>query len=137
MSHGPAPLVHPTEADPFELPTWLGETDVVWVAAGPTRESARVHGALTDERDRSVATVACDLVAVDHAYPRALLDEGWRGRAHQAWSHGEVLLLDEGGTLVLAVPGAEFTADLVLESLRRLAKAVGVQADRFRATLRP
>ena len=44
--------------------------------------------------------------------------------------------MEYDGRLTLAVPGTEFTADEVLESLNRLAKAVGVKPSRFVAALR-
>ena len=40
------------------------------------------------------------------------------------------------GRLTLAVPGTEFTADRVLETLARLAKAVGARPGSFAALLR-
>jgi len=65
-----------------------------------------------------------------------VLDDGWRQRAHQAWTHGQVLLVDYDGRLTLAVPGTAFTADRALEAIGRLAKAVGVKPGRFVAALR-
>ena len=55
-----------------------------------------------------------------------MLDDDWRSRVHQAWTHGQVLLIDYDGRLTLAVPGTTFTADRALEAIGRLAKAVGV-----------
>jgi hypothetical protein len=65
-----------------------------------------------------------------------VLGERWRHDAHQAWSYGQVLLVEYDGRLTLAVPGTRFTADDALETLARLAKAVGVQPERFSVTLR-
>jgi hypothetical protein len=65
-----------------------------------------------------------------------VLPEDWRSRAHQAWTYGQVLLLDDTGRLTLAVPGTAFSADLALETLARLARGVGVEPSRFSARLR-
>lgn len=78
----------------------------------------------------------CDLLAADLAYPEPLLDDGWRRQAHQAWTHGQVLLVEYGGRLTLAVPGTAYSADGVLETVSRLAKAVGVRPGRFLVSLR-
>jgi hypothetical protein len=78
----------------------------------------------------------CDLLAADLAYPAPVLNGEWRRAAHQQWTHGQVLLVEYDGRLTLAVPGTGFTADRVLESLARLAKAVGVKPQRFVAALR-
>ena len=78
----------------------------------------------------------CDLLAADVAYPRPLLSDSWRHDAHQAWEHGQVLLLSYDGRLTLAVPGTAYSADGALETLGRLAKAVGVDAGRFTVCLR-
>ena len=67
----------------------------------------------------------CDLLAVDEAYPVPVADDGTRLLAHQAWQHGQVLLIAYDGRLALAVPGNRFTADLALDALDRLARAVG------------
>jgi hypothetical protein len=80
--------------------------------------------------------VECDLLAVDVAYPRPALSNEWRRRAHQQWTHGQVLLVEYDGRLTLAVPGTEFSADRVLECLSRFAKAVGAKPARFAAALR-
>jgi hypothetical protein len=75
-------------------------------------------------------------LAADVAYPRPLLSDSWRHDAHQAWEHGQVLLLSYDGRLTLAVPGTAYSADGALEVLSRLAKAVGVDAARFTVCLR-
>ena len=56
--------------------------------------------------------------------------------AHQAWTHGQVLLVEYDGRLTLAVPGTAYSADGALETISRLAKAVGVRPGRFAVTLR-
>ncbi len=121
-----------TEVDAFALPEWLGESEVTWRAATSVRDSHHVAGDLT----AGVESVPCDLLAVDRAYPLPVLDPEWRRAAHQQWTYGQVLLVEYDGRLTLAVPGTDFTADRVLESLTRLAKAVGVPPSRFVAALR-
>ncbi len=49
--------------------------------------------------------MACDLLAVDQAYPEPVADDDIRTRAHLAWRHGQVLLIEYEGRLTLAVPG--------------------------------
>jgi hypothetical protein len=119
------------EVDPFDLPEWLGEKEVTWVA-----ESSLAGGPVVAGRLTGGDPLTCDLLAADRAFPRPVLDETWRPRAHQAWTHGQVLLVEYGGRLTLLVPGTTLNADRVLEALARLAKAVGVRRDRFVAALR-
>lgn len=130
-SPGPGDL---PEADPFDLPDWLGTAEVTWEPESGIRTGHRVKGRLTagvgdDE-------LPCDLLAVDEAYPVPVADDHSRLRAHQAWRHGEILLVCSEGRLTLAVPGTSFTADGVLDALSRLAKAVGASADQYAARLR-
>lgn len=120
------------EADPFDLPEWLGTQHVTWTACTSVHDGPRVTGRLQGDDDM----LGCDLLAADQAFPQPVLDDRWRPRAHQAWTHGQVLLVEYDGRLTLAVPGTGFTADRVLEALSRLAKAVGVAPDRFVAALR-
>jgi hypothetical protein len=120
------------EADPFDLPSWLGEEEVTWRAASSVRGSHTVPGELLGGEQ----AVECDLLAVDVAYPRPVLSNAWRRCAHQQWTHGQVLLVQYDGRLTLAVPGTEFSADRVLECLSRFAKAVGATPTRFAAALR-
>lgn len=120
------------EVDPFDLPDWLGGDEVTWAARSGVRGSHRVTGLLSGAGD----PLECDLLAADQAFPEPVLDEDWRRAAHQAWTHGQVLLVEYDGRLTLAVPGTEFSADLVLEVLGRLAKAVGAKPSRFVAALR-
>lgn len=122
-----------TDLDPFDLPDWLGGDDVVWESETGLRSSHLVVGAL---RIGGRELLGCALLAVDEAYPRPVVDDDVRGRAHQAWHHGQVLLVDLDRTLTLAVPGRRFDADLVMESLSRLARAVGVSPDRWAVSLR-
>ena len=57
-----------------------------------------------------------------------MLEEKWRAAAHQAWTLGEILLLEYDGRLTLVVPGTALSVELALEAVRRLAKAVGAPA---------
>ena len=126
-----APAV--TTVDPFDLPEWLGTGDVTWTATASVHGGHRVPGQLSGDGQ---TPLACDLLGADQAFPQPVLDDGWRRQVHQAWTHGQVLLLEYDGRLTLAVPGTSFTADRALEAIGRLAKAVGVQPGRFVAALR-
>lgn len=119
--------------DPFELPEWLGESDVTWSTESGLREGYAVAGSLEAEGEHAVP---CDLLAVDEAYPIPVADQEVRHDAHQAWRHGQVLLVEVDGRVTLAVPGTGFTADLVLDALSRLAKAVGASPDHYSVRLR-
>lgn len=118
--------------DPFDLPEWIAADEVTWRATSSIRGSHRVTGELSATGE----AMPCDLLAGDRAYPAPVLEEKWRHDAHQAWNHGQVLLVSYDGRLTLVVPGTDFTADRVLETLARLAKAVGVKPSRFVAALR-
>ena len=122
-----------TEVDAFDLPDWLGVEEVTWTAVTSLGTSPHVTGALTG---RSGASLDCDVLACDLAYPEPVLDERWRHDAHQAWTLGQVLLVEYDGRLTLVVPGTTVTAEPALEAVRRLAKAVGAPADRFTVSLR-
>lgn len=122
----------PAEVDPFDLPEWLLAGDVTWSADKGLLDSHLVPGTLAHAGDQ----LPCDLLAVDEAYPAPVTDDAVRGRAHQAWRHGQVLMIEREGRLTLAVPGTRFTADLVLETLGRLAKALGASPDGLSALLR-
>ena len=129
-----------TDVDPFDLPEWLSTGDVVWRAAVGLRTGHLVRGSLTAEGGPSdgspAAEIACDLLAVDEAYPAPVVDDDTRLRVHQAWRHGQVVVGRREERLVLAVPGTGFGPDLVLDALGRLARAVGAHADRYAALLR-
>lgn len=118
--------------DPFDLPEWLGEGEVTWTATSGVAGASQIAGELRADGD----PLPCDLLAADVAYPEPVLDQEWRRAAHQQWSHGQVLLTSYDGRLSLVVPGTAFTADLVLECLARLARAVGAKPTRFVAALR-
>jgi hypothetical protein len=121
------------DADPFELPAWVGEQEVTWYADSGARFGHHIRGRVTavDKPD-----LACDLLAVDQAYPVQVADSGWRRRAHQAWHNDQVLLMSYDDRVTLAVPGHEFTADLVLAAMFRFSKAVGGRPENFVAALR-
>ena len=121
-----------SEVDPFELPDWLGTGDVTWTAGASVRQAHRVDGELS----AGSHVLACDLLAADQAYPQPVLDEKWRQQAHRTWTHGQVLLIEYDGRLTFAAPGTSCTADGVLETLARLARAVGVPPERFVAAVR-
>jgi hypothetical protein len=119
--------------DPFDLPEWLGEEDVTWSTESGLRRGYDVAGTLCSAGHEPVA---CDLLAVDEAYPVPVADQEVRHDAHQAWRHGQVLVVEVEGRLTLAVPGTGFTADLVMDALSRLAKAVGASPDHYSVRLR-
>ena len=127
-----------TDVDPFDLPDWLGTHDVVWHAEAGLRTGHLVRGRLVADDG---AEIACDLLAVDEAYPAPVVDDAGRLRVHQAWRHGQVVIgtLGDGTSderLVLAVPGTRFGPELVLDALGRLARAVGAHAESYAALLR-
>lgn len=122
-----------TDVDPFDLPDWLGDGSVVWRSDGGLRAGHRVSGRLTGPEGQQLG---CSLLAVDEAYPAPVAGDDVRTRAHQAWHHGQVLLVaDQDAEAVLAVPGQGFHAELVLEALARFAKAVGASPDDYAALL--
>ena len=118
--------------DPFDLPEWLGTSEVTWVARSTVRGAAHIRGELAGNGE----VIACDLLAADLAYPEPLLVDTWRRQAHQSWTYGQVLVVEYDGRLTLAVPGTAYSADGVLETVSRLAKAVGVSPEHFTVTLR-
>jgi hypothetical protein len=118
--------------DPFDLPDWVGETDVTWRASSRLAGSHLVTGDL-DGGDGPTQT--CDVLACDPAYPLPVLSEAWRHDAHQAWALGEVLVVTYDGRLTLVVPGTVVTAEPTLEAVRRLARAVGSKPERFTVAL--
>jgi hypothetical protein len=119
------------ELDPFDLPEWLGDGSVTW-AADAGLAGHLVVGYLSGAGDESLP---CDLLAVDEAYPAPVVDEATRTRVHQTWRHGQVLLLTRDGRATAAVPGTSWTADRVLETLTRVARALGADPRRWSARL--
>ena len=120
------------EVDPFDLPEWLGEVAVTWAPEAGIHDSHLVLGSLTGGEE----ALDCALLAVDEAYPKPVADDELRHQAHQVWRHGEVLLVFHDGRLTLAVPGTVFTAERVLETIGRLAKAVGARPESYSVLLR-
>ncbi|MGZ4437485.1 MAG: hypothetical protein ACXVW6_07590 [Nocardioidaceae bacterium] len=118
--------------DPFDLPEWLGTGEVTWTALTSVHGGHLVSGELSGDGQ----PIPCDLLGADEAFPLPVLDDDWRRRVHQTWTFGQVLLVEYGGRLTLAVPGTSFSADRALEAVGRLAKAVGVVPGRFVAALR-
>jgi hypothetical protein len=118
--------------DAFDLPEWLGTAPVTWTATSTVRRARHVRGVLSS----AAGELACDLLAADVAHPEPLLSQAWRRQAHQAWEYGQVLLVSYAGRLTLAVPGTAYSADGALETLSRLAKAVGAPSSRFTVCLR-
>ena len=119
--------------DPFDLPEWLGEHEVTWAPSTGVRRIRHVTGRLTGEASEELA---CDLLAADAAYPVATVVEADRVAAHQAWQHGQLYLGLRDDRLVLLVPGHEFTADLALTAIGRLARSVGADPRHYVVTLR-
>lgn len=120
------------EVDPFDLPGWLGEADVTWEAGSGLRSGPLVRGSLSAAGQEH----SCDLLAVDEAYPAPVATDEMRSRAHRAWRHGQVLLVEHDARLTLAVPARELDAELVLDALARLAKAVGASPEHYAVRLR-
>ncbi|NYE38054.1 hypothetical protein F4692_003199 [Nocardioides cavernae] len=129
----PATLI---DVDPFDLPEWLGTSDVVWRAEDGLPVGHRVAGRLTADGGTTDQVLACDLLAVDEAYPAPVVDDATRLRVHQAWRHGQVVIGEVDGRLALAVPGTAFGPELVLDVVGRLARAVGAHAERYAVLLR-
>jgi hypothetical protein len=122
------------EVDPFDLPEWLGEGQVTWAPDGGIHDRHLVGGLLTGAEQGQ--TLPCALMAVDEAYPKPVADGELRHQTHQAWRHGQVLLFSYDAGLTLAVPGTSFDAERVMETISRLAKAVGAHPESFSVLLR-
>jgi hypothetical protein len=121
------------EIDAFDLPDWLGETEVTWSSDRGLGTGHRVSGQLTADGHEAVP---CDLLAIDDAYPEPVVVDAVRVRAHQYWRHGEVLLVADGDTVVLAVPGLRLDPENVLQAVGRLARAVGAREGSYAVRLR-
>ncbi len=132
------------DVDPFELPEWLGELDVVWYAGSGLRTAHLVVGALAAQqpgpagRPAEPERLGCSLVAVDEAHPVPVADDATRVRAHRAWRHGQVLVVQapDGDGIALAAPGTRWSSEGVLDALARLARAVGASPERYAVHLR-
>ncbi len=126
-------MISPSHAvDPFDLPDWLGVEEVTWSPDRGIRCGHLVAGSLA----ASSGSLRCDLLAVDQAYRRPVADDDTRVRAHQAWHHGQLHLVEHDGHLTLAVPGRDFTSDRILDAIGRFARAVGASESRYAVLLR-
>lgn len=123
----------PDDVDPFDLPEALGAGDVTWSSIDPLAAGYLIRGVLSAVDG---SELACDLLAVDEAYPAPVASEKVRLRVHQAWRHGQVHLGSYDERLTLLVPGTSFTADTTLEAVARLAKALGASPAAFAVHLR-
>lgn len=123
----------PEDVDPFDLPEHLGTGEVTWAADDGLHCGYLVRGQLQPAVGERLA---CDLLAVDEAYPLPVADDSLRLRTHQAWRHGQVHLVSYGGRLTILVPGTAFTAEIVLDAIGRLAKALGASPSSFAVHLR-
>jgi len=121
------------EVDPFDLPAWLGESDVTWSADRGLTAGHRVEGTLAAE---GADPLGCDLLAIDDAYPAPVASDALRVRAHQVWQYGEVLLVGDGERLVVAVPGSRLDADTAITAIGRLGRAVGAASGSYVVRLR-
>lgn len=115
-------------ADPFDLPDWLATEHVTWEAVTSLTDTAHVLGQLNGGAD---LRHQFDLLAVDAAFPLPVCPEQERAAAHQAWHYGEVVLVEIDSRLAAAVPGTRFDANVMCETLRRLAKSVGAPSSNF------
>ncbi len=123
----------PVAVDPFDLPEVLGSGPVTWSSIDALAGGHLVRGVLHASDDRDVD---CDLLAVDQAYPAPVASEAVRLLVHQAWRHGQVHLMSYDERLTLLVPGTSFSADLAMDAVGRLAKALGAAPSSFAVHLR-
>jgi hypothetical protein len=127
------PAIEPDlDVDVFDLPEWLGTGDVVWSSEAGIRTTHLLRGVLTGDGE----STACDLVAVDEAFPRPVVDDDARTAVHQAWRHGQVTVATYDDRLALLVPGRRFDPELVLAAVGRMARAVGADPERWSVLLR-
>lgn len=122
------------DVDPFDLPDWLGQEEVEWRPEQHLGSRALISGRL--QRAGGDEVLACDLLAVDEAYPAPVAADDLRTRAHQTWRHDQVLLVSRDQRLTLAVPGSRVSTEQALTALSRLALAVAAEPHRFAAVLR-
>ncbi len=118
--------------DAFDLPDWLGTEHVTWRAEGILIEEPLVQGSLSSGK----RSHPLDLLAVDAAYPHTVCDSRHRHDAHQSWHFGEVLLLELDGRVAAAVPTVGFDPNLAVDTIRRVAKALGAPSANFTVSLR-
>ena len=124
----PAPDRRGVRVDPFELPEWLGTEPVTWTAQTGVRGAHWIAGCL-GAGDGAAA------VRPDGRRRRVPASRCWTtsgaGRPTRRGSTARCCWSQYDGRLTLAVPGTAYSADGALETLGRLAKAVGVPAGRF------
>ena len=120
------------DLDPFDLPDWLGEGAVTWAAEAGVRRGHRVPGHLRVPGRRCPATCSPWTRRTPRRSPTR------RPGPAPTWPGGTDRSSCSPTTtgVVLAVPGTGFTADLVLDALSRLAKAVGASPENYVALLR-
>jgi hypothetical protein len=121
------------EADPFDLPDWLGECEVTWTSLAALTSGHLVSGELCAPGH---GPLGCDLLAVDDAYPEPVAAEPIRVRVHQLWRHGEVLVARDGDRLLLLTPGSRIDSATALQAVGRLAHAVGARPGAYAVRLR-
>jgi hypothetical protein len=68
--------------------------------------------------------------------PPAVVSESVRHDAHQAWVHGQVLLLDTDSGFTVGVPGTGLGVELLCEAIRRFARGVGAAPTPFTVAVR-
>lgn len=117
--------------DPFDLPDWLGTEQVTWQGEGLLSDQPVVVGHLVS----AGRSQPLDILAVDAAYPRTVCPDDSRHDAHQAWHFGELVLLEVDGRVAAAVPGVRVDANLAVDTIRRVAKAIGAPSDNFTVLL--
>lgn len=123
-----------TGTDPFDLPAWLGTGEVVWSADSGLRTGHCVRGVLTGQGP--ALSLPCDLLAVDVAYPEPVVLEATRSDVHRAWHDGQVHVGEVDGRLTLGVPGTLVGAEMAMDALERLARAVGGDPEHYAVLLR-
>ena len=105
MTPPPAEPSSYDEIDPFDLPDWLGETEVTWAADRGLATGHRVAGQLTaDGQLRAVRPAGRR-----RRLPRPVAADPVRVRAHQAWRHGEVLIVGTATACSSPCPGSVWT----------------------------
>lgn len=119
--------------DPFDLPEWLATEEVTWHAVRADRAGHLLHGLFISASGNECA---CNLLAVDQAWPRTVASAQVREKVHLTWRNGEVELAEIDGALTLLVPGSGFSSGRVMMTLERFTRAVGAQSDRYIAAIR-
>lgn len=118
-------------ADPFDLPGWIGSSECTWTTSVSVGRR-QVDGVLA-----GVGKIELSVLAADVAFPAAVVGERLRHDTHQAWEHGQVLLLADGATerYLLAVPGTALDVDTLCEAIRRFARSVAAAPSCFTVAL--